>query len=292
MAIVSIVKNHHLPAKLKFYVMTRDQGTEEGTKFKSFIEKQNVDFEYIDIAKINTIEMLPTCNEKYSVDIFSRFFIPTILKGTCEKVIYLDGDLVVLGDIEELYGFDLRDNCLGAIADAPLRDHVSRLKLERTHVYFNSGVLLINIKKWFECDLTSRLIDYIVKNKEIITLPGQDALNCIVRNEWTRISPYWNFQTHAFYLSDKELNRYIGGRVDMSCARIVHYTGGPKPWSYMHDGNLNHLYLKYRKFTPWGNVAYPDRTLLNIFKVNMRLLLRKFGVLWRLPEKWRLFFYK
>lgn len=99
---------------------------------------------------------------RLSLAAYYRLFIPYLMKDY-RKVLYIDGDTVVLEDPAVLYGTDLTDCYAGVVKDYNIirdmsmsfRHHVQQvLQMEHTDVYFNSGVLVLNldlIRRDFPC---------------------------------------------------------------------------------------------------------------------------------------------
>ena len=157
--IISICENTKGP--VDFYIM-HESVTEESQQILSklvssytdkTIEFINLDFEgYFEGFQDNTGYITKTT--------YYRFLIPT-LKPELDKVIYLDGDLAVEGDLIELYNQDLGEYALGACCEEGIVSyHIVRslylLSIPRNHMYFNAGVLLINTKKWREDNLVEK----------------------------------------------------------------------------------------------------------------------------------------
>ena len=82
---------------------------------------------------------------------------PTAIANV-EQIIYLDGDIIVEGDIEELWNIPIGEHALMAVSEmfheahyvsSPLALHTfKKLNIPEKSKYFNAGVLKINIKKW------------------------------------------------------------------------------------------------------------------------------------------------
>ena len=89
----------------------------------------------------------------YSKEIYYRLLIPQLIHE--EKALYLDADIIVNGSIKELYNQDIEDYYVCAVED-PFFDRYEELNIKPSAKYFNSGVILINIKKWRETDLQKK----------------------------------------------------------------------------------------------------------------------------------------
>ena len=91
-----------------------------------------------------------------------KFDLPNLLPDSIEKVLYLDGDIIVQGDLSELYSTDISDVYAGVVKDyrgLTLKgDFNERLKINHT-AYFNSGVLLLNLSLLRNDNLPEKLLN-------------------------------------------------------------------------------------------------------------------------------------
>src|SRR5579885_288398 len=88
----------------------------------------------------------------YTLDNWTRLWVADFFPGDVERVLYLDADIVVTGSIASLWNTDLGEALFGAV-DIPGSDRgVCHLGLRPEDGYFNSGVLLFNLKQWRETD--------------------------------------------------------------------------------------------------------------------------------------------
>ena len=142
-------------------------------KFNNF----SIEYLHIDLSKFSDFKLLP----HIPLDAYSRFFIP-ILKPELDKAIYLDVDISVLGDIKELYDVDLKDRCLGAVSEYHSIEQQKTLakrldiKYNDKKQFFNSGILLINSKKWRESNIIRRLFKIQDKYNDVLEWGDQDVL--------------------------------------------------------------------------------------------------------------------
>ncbi len=136
-----------------FYILDGGISKENQEKIIALKEHfNNFSIEFINIDVDKEFESINYKNSEYiSISTYNRLLIPQ-LKPALDKVLYLDVDIVVLGDIAELYSIDLENYALGAAWDKSRilynTDTKEPMKLSDDYKYFNAGVLLIDIKKW------------------------------------------------------------------------------------------------------------------------------------------------
>ncbi|WP_330359249.1 glycosyltransferase, partial [Basilea psittacipulmonis] len=61
------------------------------------------------------------------------------------------------------------------------------------HIYFNAGVLLINLKKWQEMNVFNQAIQILKEKKNLLRFQDQDLLNIIFKDSLYVINPRFNF---------------------------------------------------------------------------------------------------
>jgi lipopolysaccharide biosynthesis glycosyltransferase len=170
---------------------------------------------------------------------YHRISIPDLLEKDIEKVIYLDSDMIIKEDITRLWDVNIDHYFLAAVIDAwqgikKLRH--SDLSIPDDCDYFNAGVLVLNLKKWREHNITNQIIDFMKKNQSIIRYPSQDPMNAILHDKWLQLDEKWNLQSKHFLFPDLRIE-----------PAIIHFTGeDSKPWwSSKHP--LRDEYFKYVK---------------------------------------------
>lgn len=157
-----------------------------------------------------------------------RMFLPDILP--LDKVIYLDCDLVVRGDIKGLWKYNPKEI-------AGVLDPCSSVRI--TDKYINSGVLVMNLKNLRSNDYKKRLL--AVQPRCRTMLADQDVINLALDIE--NIPAKWNTPCRDYKDQPKEY-------YDKEHAKIIHYTGRFKPWRY--DCENYEYYRHYeRLFNHW-----------------------------------------
>lgn len=138
---------------LKIYLLNQDIPQEWVSQIRIYLQEMGGDL--IDCKligsqyKMNWSNKLPHINHMT----FARYFIPDFV--TEDKVLYLDSDLIVTGDLTDLFELDLGENYLGAARSC-----------FGAGVGFNAGVLLINNKKWRSENIRQKLIELTEKEHE------------------------------------------------------------------------------------------------------------------------------
>jgi lipopolysaccharide biosynthesis glycosyltransferase len=212
----------------------------------------------------------------YTLDNWTRVWVEGFFPQDVDRVLYLDSDIVALGNIAPLWRTDLDGALFGAVDIPGSQQGVEKLGMRIEDGYFNSGVLLIDLQQWRETGALQTVLDYISANpgRLVFTL-DQDALNACFTARRKRLDYKWNAIWPFFRdpvelpLSTAEIERVRRE------ALIIHFNGGLKPWSYFCDHPHQADYQKYLAMTEWRDFVPADRTPLNILHKHVAEFLPK-----------------
>ena len=196
---------------IRFYLINSDFPNE-------WIKQLNNRLEKFDSEIINcrvTSEQISRYKTDISYTVFLRYFISDFVKE--DKALYLDCDLVVTKNLDNLFETDLRDYPLAAV-----RDYGGRVYYGRE--MFNAGVLLINNRLWKQENMSQRLIDLTNEWHDKVDQADQSILNMLFENRWIEMGFDNNHVVIHKQFTDYELpagQDYPG---------IIHYLSHRKPW--------------------------------------------------------------
>ncbi|MBJ7540057.1 glycosyltransferase family 8 protein [Marinomonas transparens] len=270
---VSSLVNTAAPEDFIFYLLT--PGLTDGSKDKlqTAVESYGAQLEIISIEVSNFISLNIDLG-RFGIGALLRLYMHRYLPEITKKVIYLDCDLLVLGDLAELWGKNLNGLTLGAITDLCSPSVFKG----RQKNYFNSGVLLIDLIKWKNDEIGEKALTYLDKNLEKSKYPDQDALNSVLKGECLPIDLSWNFQPTSYAAYEKNYDYLENRRYELYTSiqkpNIVHFIGSVKPWSPDCVHPLQKLFIKFSEETPWPISIKKLRSNLSLSK-RVRLFLKK-----------------
>lgn len=192
----------------------------------------------IEFVKINTEKYFKDfmTNSYITVATYYRFIIPFLFPNI-QKAIYLDVDIIALGDIADLFSTDLGKYILGAVEDCGSSDYIEKCKknieIDLNSVYFNAGVLVIDLEKWRDKEVSKSLFQIENKYRGELLCNDQDILNKYFENNYMTL--------------DKKYNS-----LDLNKDTVLrHYYGPVKPWHFHPDI----CYKKLEEFKHFWNFA-------------------------------------
>lgn len=247
-----------------FFVINDNISSEKITKLKNTAVKLNTTVEFIAVQEEQFKNVY--LSGHVSKAAYFRLALADIMPGDIEKVIYLDVDLLVYDDVKNLWQNDIKKYALAAVPDFGIMAS-NRLCSQKKEViglpkgkaYFNSGVLLINLKKWRQENYTKQILDIIHKNQ--FPHHDQDALNKLFMNNWLTLDLRWNIIPPVYNLFPKVLFNKFFKKQALEAKRnpaIVHYAGRYKPWEFTYHQGFNDMYYKYLKKTAFADERMPQ----------------------------------
>jgi len=209
------------------YVVDAGIKTKTRKRFERTLDLPNVSLSWlkIDLSNFVDLPISPWTSKAAHV----RLMLPGLLAGKRDKLLYLDSDMMVLGDISKLWEIPMNGICILACQDGKYpqvencqaRDILVELGMKLSDPYFNSGLLLINILRWQKLGITKKTIRLLQEKGVLFSHKNQDALNVVLLNEWNPIDIIWNVGTPHFF-SSSNFDKNI-----VEKAQIIHFTGRP-----------------------------------------------------------------
>ena len=264
-AIYSMIKNANSDFRYDVVVLHKNVTSEnQDAMIKFFSKFDNMSLRFFNVESIVEDFALVASAGHIGTETYYRFLIQEVLPEY-DKVVYLDSDIVVTGDISELYELDLGSKLLGAVRDIDflgnlnLKDN-NRLKYNRDvlhlrdpYDYFQAGVLLLNTKELRKKHTIEEWLQ--LTDNEDLLYDDQDILNMECEGNVEFIPMKWNVVHNCDGRVEKVLihgpaellDAYFDSRKNAS---VIHYAGFHKPWIYPNV-DLEEIFWGYAIDTPF-----------------------------------------
>lgn len=265
-AISSMLKNAKDTTFYDIYILSPSNCAEQIQKETSFLKEKYKNF------SLNVVDMKDSfSNVKMSIShiteqTYYRLKLPSIL-SKYDKCLYLDGDIIVNGDLAELYRNNITDHWIAGVR-APgyyypndwVEKHTKEIGLPSISNYVNAGVLLINLKEFRKNNLEEKMISLIPKrfssqDQDILNLCCYDKIK-ILPVKYNFMTKYTKYENGAIVIEkqDRDIFGEEECKMAMESPIIIHYADKVKPWQ---DSSvvLYNVWQEYSKDVP----AYKDR---------------------------------
>lgn len=206
---------------------------------------------------------LPGQRPNISFESYYRLFISKVLPTTINKVLYLDCDIIIVDNLTQLWNEDLSSFAVGAVPDFENNNvsFTNRLGYDIEYGYFNSGILLINLKYWREHDITEHFLNCIKTSQDKLYYHDQDVLNIEFHQQKKELPIRYNFQTTFLFKEGLrriclKFYKQIDEAVKKPC--IIHFTED-KPWYSNTSNPMREYFDKYLSLTIWNGKPKLDQ---------------------------------
>ena len=217
-------------------------------------------------------------------------YLTEILPTNIDKVLFLDCDIIVRHSLKDLWNTDLDNYSVGVVPDVGegVIDKYNRLRYPPSKGYFNSGVLLINMRKWRDEQIIVKFVEFMQNHSDWIKLHDQDVMNKVFCDDKLILPITYNFQegylwNDLFYDYWKYEKQVLAARKDPV---IIHYTDS-KPWIEGCAHPFKNVFYKYQANTVWAHTLLIRKEhahrIGSTIKNSIKYIFRLIGILSPLP---------
>ncbi len=205
-------------------------------------------------------------SDYYPESMLWSMILPEVINT--DKLIYIDCDVVVNSSLLELWEIDLEDNYIAAAEDANGKKYTKKFGLKKTSKFFNSGVMVLNSKKWRGDDISKQAVKFSMEHTGTRFGYDQTVLNILFEGKVKFLDLKWNLQYCPFNVwANYDNKEEYKAAIKNPC--IIHYVGDFKPWK-IGLGCFNPKqkeYLNYHKLTKYALEDYNKWCLEDKFKL-------------------------
>ena len=275
--IASICENNRKEENINFYLISDGISNSNKKKLIEFGKVYNRNITIKELGDLNQYFNFNFDTLGWNKVILARILMGKLLPKKVNRLIYLDGDTIVRGSLKSLWNLNLGNNILGMSIE-PTVDRKRKADLNLSNrPYYNSGVLLVDLKKWREQNCEQRIIEYYKSKKGLLFAADQDAINGALKNQIKTISPKYNFynifyQYNYRFLSSLCDYKYISKEIYTAAVKnpiIIHYLGEERPWRIGNKHKYSDDYNYYLDHTPWKGQNYETGWKLYYFCWNI-----------------------
>ena len=227
----------------KYHIVVLNTGLDEERISKiEELEDENFQIDFADISyAVKDIEYKLPNEQHFGLATWYRLFIQSLFPQY-EKIIYIDCDLIVEGDISELYNTDLEGNYIAGVVEhwilhSPVFSYYTKEAVGiDSKYYINAGVAVMDLNKFRENQIEQKFVDLINTYNFDVIDPDQSYLNYLCQGKIKYLPFEWN--------------RTPLENVECENPKIIHYALGMKPW-HVPDMFLAEHFWKYAETSPF-----------------------------------------
>jgi len=296
--LVSILENNtSVFDNINFHILDNNMKKESINKINSLKQKYNCNFTFYSMKQIENIfpkdiKDNPTF-KRLGYSAFGRLFINRLIKENglnLEKILYLDCDIIVDKSLKELWNINIDDYYLAAVVDEYSKEHNDRLKtFNFNKIYFNAGVLIINLKIWRLRDIENDFIDILKEQMNNLPFGDQDILNLVLGDKIKLIDLKYNVHPEVFFIEYNRLFKILNiQNNDFFYSKNEYYNASKNPTIIHYHGASNYSLFKkncihpyigrfkyYKELSPFKDTPQLENGS-SLFLVKLKLLMLKY----------------
>lgn len=289
-SMVSLLENNKKANGVHFFIFDDGIAEESRKKLCALCDSYKADIVFIDakpicerMAKFN----VQPWRGRYSA--YIKLMLSSFLPLEVERLIVLDADTIVVGDIGELCTMDLEGHPC-AMALEGIDGRYRFLSGVGNSELYNTGVIVYDLPGWRRKEVEKRFVDHLTTVRSRYMLPEEDAISIVLKGDVKRLAPQFNFITQfQAYATERYFKRFHWDRMG-ECfykleevqkarkdVRIYHcidmFTG--RPWYAENVHPYTKYYDQFLSMTPWRNI--PKHNQKVSYLVRLEYLIKKYS---------------
>ncbi len=282
-SITSLFINNSQAEEIVVWILGEELSADSISRLEHLAEEYHRTIRFVEtdglVSKMKELNM-PTYRGSYAANM--RLFLPAVLPKEVERILYLDADTIVDADIQEFYDTVLNDCALAMVMDSLGRNHKQDIGLKIGEPYYNSGVILFDMKEWRKQGLTEKIVTHVQQVRAHYPAPDQDLLNVVCKGKILKLSPRYNFQPVHMAFSIKQYIRVYSDygyytETELKEAakqpQIYHFFRflGEFPWHQNTCHPDAALFDSYLRQSPWADYEKKPAEADTVLRIEKRL---------------------
>lgn len=218
---------------------------------------------WIKARDISSVLGMKVSADRGSLSQYARLFISRDLEGL-DRALYLDCDTIFCRSVKYLWDLDMHGKTIAALNDAFSKNYRANIELQPEDIMFNSGVILIDLKRWNEKKVEDELLKFIAEKRGQVQQGDQGALNAVLSHDtycfhpkFNTVTIYYDFNYREMMIYRKPAGKYYTEEEISEAVEnpvIVHFTTSflsKRPWMKGCHHRYCELWRNYRVMSPW-----------------------------------------
>lgn len=271
----SLFENNKELGEINVYILGSGISEQNKRKFDFIAEQYGRTINFVDAAEIDAyldncgIRLIPIYRPTYY-----KLFLDMVIPDHVENVLCLDGDTLILDSLAELDKYQFEEDKICAMVRAyTIKDYNKYIGV-KDDVYYNAGVLLLNMEKWKSLNMMSRIMEAIESGRTHFTALDQDVLINAVTGHIQTLPPKYNVMSAYLDVSADKYIAYNG--IDENVfyppdeleeaiqnPAILHIMRGHlgQPWQKGNRYPYSNKWEEIKLISPWKDIPQVKRKI-------------------------------
>ena len=263
-SIQSLVMNYKAGEELNLYICSTDLKEEHKKEISALIAGCHGKIYFVDVSDFAEHFSFSFDTSGFHPIVLARLMLAEYLPNNIATVLYLDCDVIINGDIWALEKEKLDNFAFAAVPELCMpQKQKEQIGLSDRDIYFNCGVLLINLDYWRRNHISETFLDYFARQQGKLLYNDQDILNHCCKGKIKKLSHTYNYNPALYYfpryfIKNYQPAYYMEAReynVIRKNPVLIHFMGEERPWFHGNHNPYSAVYEKYKKESPWKDTA-------------------------------------
>ena len=278
----SLLDSNKAAEKIRIYVIDDGISLENKEKLTAMVSSYGREITFLQGTAISGQEEIAAAfaysGMRKNTHSYLKMFIDQLAPELNERIVYIDCDTAVTGDIQELMSIDMQGKTAGMVMDSLATKCKKAVGIAESDRYYNSGVILIDLTQWKQRQCSKRILSHI-KNVRTYGTVDQDVLNVELKNEIMTLPAAYNLQPIHLDYPYEVYSRVYKHKDAYYCKeeieeavkapKIIHYLRylGEGPW---HEGNSHpcaKYFDHYLQMSPWRDYNKKPANTKRMFRI-------------------------
>lgn len=269
-SVVSLFENNVNIKDLTVYLLGEKISDQNKNLISGIAKKYSRDIKIINVPEFDIPIVFNS--SRWPKSAYIRLVSSQLLPDDLDKILYIDCDTVVNGNLEEIDCIDVSNKIVYGVKDCIGKSYRKNLGVLSESIYINAGVLLLNLKRLRKINVSDLISDFLLNYGKQICYADQDILNGIFSEEIGVLHPKYNVTTIVQEHSLREIqilrrpvnfyNEELSDAIKQPI--IIHYTTNMntiRPWFLNATHSMTNLFLNFMKISPWADRELETMTL-------------------------------
>lgn len=276
-SMTSVLMNLRAGDRITFYICSTDLSAEHQGQIEDLVRQYGCSVVFIDIKGYEQVFDLSNYTTGFHPIVLARLLLTQYLPETVNRALYLDSDVIVNGSLSELESISLDGYALAAVPELHMPDlQKAGIGMEPSDIYYNCGVLFINLAYWRAMDIATSLTAYYNEMQGRLMYNDQDVLNHCCKGQIRTLPHTYNYAPTLYYfpryfIKDYQPLYYCDTAEEFRAIRrnptIIHYLGEERPWLHGNYSPYRKVYERYKASSMWSDapLIYGKERILFLF---------------------------
>lgn len=240
-SIRSLLKVSKDLSQYDIYLLSNNLSEHASSKLSKMLDENNLSFYIININSLGSILPKDIDLGKLGITTYLRLFLAEFLPTSIDKILYLDCDTVIMQDLSFLREYSMGDFSVCGVEDTMPSAIKKQTGMKEDDSYINAGVLLINLKKWRDTNITEHFLEFINNFNGKVPFLDQGVINGVLRDHgilplaYNVHTPIYAIHKYSDLLRFFSLNSYYSQSEVKQAKKhpvILHFTAlfVDRPW--------------------------------------------------------------